>query len=153
MRNQLITLAFGSALTLAVSGVAFAQDSAPQTAPQTAPDAGPQGQPGQGRMRMDPDRQLQHMSRELSLNSDQQSQIRPLLVDRQQKMEALFQDQSLSAKDRHARMQSIREESRGKIETVLNDQQKQKFDSMQERSGRGRGMQGGSPQGAQPQPQ
>ena len=49
-------------------------------------------------MRMDPDRQLEHMTKELDLSADQQSQIKPVLVDRQQKMQAIFQDQSALAR-------------------------------------------------------
>ena len=67
-------------------------------------------------------------------------------------MQAVFQDQSLSREDRRARMQSIRQDSQTKIEAVLNDQQKQKFEAMQQERGRRRGWQGGGQQGA-PQPQ
>ena len=49
-------------------------------------------------MRMDPDRQLERLTRELNLTTDQQAQIKPLLVERQQKMQALFQDQSAARK-------------------------------------------------------
>lgn len=149
MQNKLVILTLGGALALAAP--AFAQDNA--APPQTQSPDQAQGQPGRGPMRMDPERQLQHMTRALSLTPDQQSQLRPLLAERQQKMEAVFQDQSLAGKDRHAKMQAIRQESRSKIEAVLNDQQKQQFESMQER-GRGRGgRQGGMPEGGQQPPQ
>ena len=143
MRNRLFTLALGGLLTLGVSGAAMAQDNA-------APAPAPGQEQGRGPGRMNPDRQLEHMTRELGLSADQQNQIRPQLVERQQKMEAIFQDQSIAQQDRRTRMQSIRQESQSKIEAVLNDQQKQKFLAMQERRGRGPG--GGSQEGA-PQPQ
>src|SRR5579863_641263 len=92
MRNKLFIFTLGGALAFGVS--ALAQDNAAQ--PQTQSPDQTQGQPGQGPMRMDPNRQLEHMTRELGLSADQQNQIRPLLVDRQQKMEALFQDQSIA---------------------------------------------------------
>ncbi|MGO9438138.1 MAG: hypothetical protein ACLPH3_06975 [Terracidiphilus sp.] len=144
MRNKFFTLALGGLLTFGVSGAAMAQDNA---APQQE-----QGQQGRGPGRMNPDRQLEHMTKELGLSADQQNQIKPLLVDRQQKMEALFQDQSISQQDRRTRMQSIRQESQGKIEAVLDDQQKQKFEAMQQERGRHRGR-GGAPQEGAPQPQ
>ncbi len=147
MRNKLLILAVGGALAFGVS--ALAQDNAAQPQAQSPDQA--QGQPGSGPMRMDPNRQLEHMTRELGLSADQQNQIRPLLVDRQQKMEALFQDQSIARQDRRAKMQSIRQDSQTKIEALLNDQQKQKFAAMQEHM-RGRGGQGGPQEGA-PQPQ
>jgi len=154
MRNSLFTLALGGALALGISSAARAQDNTAQPQPQTpAPESQAQPQFGQGPMRMDPDRQLEHMTRMLGLTADQQNQIKPVLVDRQQKIAAVFQDQSLSNRDRRSRMQSIRQDSRGKIEAVLNDQQKQKFEEMQQERGRhGRGWQGGAPEGA-PQPQ
>ena len=145
MRNQLFTLALGGLLTLGVSAAAMAQDNA-------APAAAPTQDQGRGPGRMNPDRQLEHMTKELGLSADQQNQIRPLLVDRQQKMQALFQDQSIAQEDRRARMQSIRQDTQSKIEAVLNDQQKQKFAAMQEHMGRG-GREGGPPEGASPQPQ
>jgi len=147
MRNRLFALALGGLLTLAVSGAAMAQDNA---APAPAPGQ-EQGQSGRGPGRMNPDRQLEHMTRELGLSADQQTQIKPLLVDRQQKMEAIFQDQSIAQADRRARMQSIRQESQSKIEAVLNDQQKQKFAAMQEHNRRG-GPEG-APQESAPQQQ
>jgi periplasmic protein CpxP/Spy len=145
MRNTFFTLALGGMLAVSVSGAALAQDN-----PAPAQD---QGQPGgRGPMRMNPDRQLERMTHELALTPDQQSQIKPMLVERQQKMEAVFQDQSLSQEDRRAKMQSIRQESQGKIAAVLNDQQKQKFQAMEEHMGRRGGQGGPSPEGA-PQPQ
>jgi Spy/CpxP family protein refolding chaperone len=148
MRSQFFTLALGGALALGVSSAALAQDNAAQ--PPSQPQD--QGQPGRGPMRMDPDRQLERMTRELSLTADQQSQIKPLLVDREQKIGAAFQDQSLSREDRRSKMQAIRQDSQTKIEAVLNDQQKQKFEAMQQERGRRGGWQGGGQQGA-PQPQ
>ena len=154
MQNPLFTLALASALTLGVSNTTLAQDNSAQTPSNTQSLA--QDQPAQpaarGPMRVDPDRQLQHMTRVLGLSADQQTQIKPLLVDRQQKMEAVFQDQSLAPRDRRAKMQSIRQDAQTKIEAVLSDQQKQTFESMRQQRGRGRGWQGGSQEGA-PQPQ
>ncbi len=145
MSNRLFNLALSGALLLGATGatLAVAQDNAPP--PQS-------GEQGRGPIRMDPDQQLQHMTRQLDLSADQQSQIKPILVDRQQKMQAVFQDQSLSREDRRAKMQSIRQDGQSKIEAVLNDQQKQKFEAMQERGrGRGRGGENGPPpDGSQP---
>ncbi|HTA79952.1 MAG TPA: hypothetical protein VK720_10420 [Terracidiphilus sp.] len=137
MPNKIFTLALAAAMTLGVSSAALAQDNA----------APPQEQGG-GRGHMDPNRQLEHMTKELGLSADQQAQIKPVLVDRQQQMEALFQNQSLSREDRRAKMMAIRQDSNTKIQAALNDQQKQKFAAMQEHM-RGRGGQGG-PEGAAP---
>jgi periplasmic protein CpxP/Spy len=156
MRNQWFTLALSGLLALGAGSALYAQDNSASPAQQ-----GPQqGQWGgdHGRHGMDPDAQLKHMTRQLDLSTDQQNQIRPILVDRQQKMQALWQNQSLSRDDRRTQMQSIRTDSRAKIEAVLNDQQKQKYEAMQEEMGRHRGgYEGGggnsAPATSQPQPQ
>jgi periplasmic protein CpxP/Spy len=140
MRNTVISLALGGLLAIGATAVAAAQDN-----PAPGPE---QGRGGRGPQRMNPDRQLEHMTRELSLTADQQNQIKPMLLDRQQKMEAVSQDQSLSREDRRAKMQSIRQESEGRIAAVLNDQQKQKFQAMQERM---RDRNGPGPNGPPPQ--
>jgi hypothetical protein len=102
-------------------------------------------------MRMDPNRQLERLTRELSLTSDQQEKIKPLLLERQQKMQALMQDQSASQEDRRAQMRTIMEGSNNSIKAILTDDQKPKFDAMQQRMRRG--PSGPPPEGASPQPQ
>jgi len=80
---------------------------------------------------MDPDQQLQRLTSKLNLSADQQSQIKPILAERQQKMQALSLNQSISQDDRRSQAKSIASDSNGKIEAVLNDDQKQKFEAMQ----------------------
>jgi periplasmic protein CpxP/Spy len=158
MANRVFTLALAGALMLGASA-AIAQDNPPQ--PQDTPQGQnpdqAQGPQGRGPGRMDPDRQLQHMTRALNLTADQQNQIKPLLVERQQKMEAIFQDQSLARPDRRAKMQALRADTNSKIEAVLNGDQKQKYEEMQQHTRRrGRGGEGAPPpppDGAAPQPQ
>jgi protein CpxP len=72
-------------------------------------------------------------------------------------MQAVFQDQSLSREDRRSKMMAIRQDSEGKITALLTDQQKQKYQAMQERMQERRGGQGqggdNAPPSSQPQPQ
>ena len=110
---------------------------------QANAQAGPSGEHmGRGH-RMSPDEELQRLDKALKLTDDQKGQIKPILEDRQQKMESLRSDTSLSAEDRRSKMRSIFEESNGKIRNTLNDDQKKSFDEMQQR-GRGRRPGGGS---------
>jgi protein CpxP len=154
MRNKTLTIALGALLACASTSALYAQDN-------STPPAQQQDQrDGRGPGRMDPDKQLEHMTKQLDLSSDQQNQIRPLLVDRQQKMQTLWQNQSLSREDRRSQMMAIRQDSEAKIQGVLNDQQKQKYQAMQERMhdrrGPGQGgdnAPGGQPPASQPQPQ
>jgi protein CpxP len=146
MHTRILTLALGGFLSLGIAGAALAQETAP---PPQNQEQGGRG----GHHQMDPDRQLKHLTRELGLSPDQQGQIKPILADRQQKMQALMQDQSLSGEDRRSRFQAIRQDSQSRIEAVLNDQQKQKFEFMPaRRHGNGPGSQSAPQEGA-PQPQ
>lgn len=151
MRNKLFAIALGGMLALGAQAALSAQEQAPAT-------SGPQqGQWGHGQQHMmNPDRQLAHLTKTLNLSADQQSQIKPLLVDRQQKMQALWQDQSLSREDRLSKAQAIRQDARTKLEATLNDQQKQQFEAlqakMQERRQQRMGGPNQAPTGA-PQPE
>jgi Spy/CpxP family protein refolding chaperone len=125
MKNKFFSLALGALIALPITTSAVAQDNAPS--PQN------QGPGARGSHQMDPDRMLQRLTRELDLTADQQAQIKPLLVDHQQKVQALMQDQSGSQEDRHAKMKDMGEDLHSKIAALLNDQQKQKFLAMQQR--------------------
>ncbi len=103
---------------------------------QASAQGGPSesGHKGHGQhMGMGPDQQLQRLSETLKLTDDQKGQIKPILEDRHQKMESMHSDSSLSEQDKRNKMRSIFEDSNNKIRAVLNDDQKQKFDQMQQR--------------------
>ncbi len=85
------------------------------------------------RQQMSPDQQLERLSKALNLTDDQKQQIRPILQDRQEKMQSVRSDTSLSREDRMNKMRSTFEETNSKIRAILNDEQKPKFDQMQQR--------------------
>jgi periplasmic protein CpxP/Spy len=157
MKRQLCSLVLTGLLA---TGVMLAQE--PGSAPdQNAPQAEGGGMAGhRGGMMMDPDQRLAHMTKRYKLTADQQSQIKPILQDEQQQMQAMHADTTSSREDKHAKMQSMHQVSTQKIEAVLTDEQKQKFEAdqqkMQERrsehmhgGGQGSGDAGQPP--AQPQ--
>jgi Spy/CpxP family protein refolding chaperone len=158
MKRQLCSLVLTGLLA---TGVMLAQEpgSAPdQNAPQ-AEGGGMGGHGGRGMM-MDPDQRLAHMTKRYKLTADQQSQIKPILQDEQQQMQSMRSDTTSSREDKRAKMQSMHQASTQKIEAVLTDEQRQKFDAdqqkMQERrsehmhgGGQGSGDAGQPP--AQPQ--
>jgi protein CpxP len=130
MKNQLCRLAISGLLATGLtlcSAAAFAQqDSTAAPAPDaSAPQQG--GGHGQWGGHQTPDEQVARMTKRYNLSSDQQAQIKPILANQQQQMQALRQDSSLSQNDKMAKMKSIHEDSSSKIQAVLNDSQKQKF--------------------------
>jgi len=148
MKNQFYRIALSGLLAAGLSfgaAAAFAQDS---SAP--APSAQGPGGGRMGRMQMSPDQQLEQMTKRYNLSADQQTQIKPILADRQQQMMTLRQDTSMSREDKMAKMKSIREDSNTKIQAILNDEQKQKFAEDQQKmeqrmQQRGAGAPGGPP--------
>ena len=125
MRNTVCTLALTGLLAFGTAGIALAQsDTTPNT---TAPS---QGRVAHGHQ-LDPNRDLAHLTKKLDLTQDQQSQIQPILTDRDQQLNQLWQDTSMSRADKRAKSQQIRDDSDSKIRAVLNDDQKQKYSNMQ----------------------
>jgi Spy/CpxP family protein refolding chaperone len=144
MNRTLGTFLLGGVLSLGMAAsTALAQENAAQ------PGQGGLGRGEHGRGRMDADGQLKHLTEALDLTTDQQAQIKPILTARDQQRQQIFADQSLADADRHTRMKAMQEATRGKIEAVLTDAQKQKFEAMQERHDH----RGGDRGGAAPAPQ
>ena len=77
-----------------------------------------------------PDRQAKHLRKKLGLTREQTAQIKPILAARVQEAQSIRSDSSLTPQDRRSKMQGIQQDSKNKIEAVLNDQQKQQFEQM-----------------------
>lgn len=124
------------------AGMLMAQQGNPTQAPAYGDQAAPaQAAPAQAApaqdmspqpMRPAPNaaKQARHLARTLGLSRDQVAQIRPILAGRIQQMQALRADPSLNPQDRRQRARAIQQDSRAKIEAVLNDTQKQQFEQM-----------------------
>ncbi len=95
------------------------------SAVQSAPS-----QPGQHHRNFDPSQFAARLGQRLSLSSDQVAQITPILTARQQQMQTLRADASLSEQDRHTKRHAIMQDTNSKIEAVLTDTQKQQFEQM-----------------------
>jgi periplasmic protein CpxP/Spy len=119
---------------------------------------GPGGQMGPGGRRgpMSPEDRLKQMTKNFNLTTDQQSKIKPILVDEQKKMQDLMNSSSGDRQSMRAKMQQIRQDGNNQIREVLDDKQKEKFDKMQqEQEQRMHNRQGnmGGPGGASQPPQ
>ena len=111
-----------------------------QSAPQGALQGAQHGDSGR-RHNMNPNKQAKHLARELNLSKGQVQRIRPILVERKEQMESLRGDASLAPQDRREKMHAIQQDSKAKIEAVLNDTQKQQFEQMlANRRGHNRGQ-------------
>jgi Spy/CpxP family protein refolding chaperone len=90
---------------------------------------------GQGRHHGMPsvDERVQHMTKALNLSADQQTKVKSILENQRDQMMSLKQDSSMSQQDRHAKFGQIHQDTQQKIRDVLNDDQKAKFDQMQQR--------------------
>ena len=115
---------------------------------------------GQMPAHLDPEKLMARLTKALGLRPDQQYEIKPILAERQRKLELVLGDESLSSADRHAKVRAIRQESQTKIEPILDDQQKEKFKAQFERKGHGFGSGqkfapegSGHPPGEQPSPE
>jgi periplasmic protein CpxP/Spy len=110
------------------AGVVLAQ-APDQTQQPSAPQAA-QNQQGRHHRAPDPDRMAKHLGKKLGLSNEQVAQLKPILEDRQQQMQTLRGDTSLNEQDRHARATGIMQDSKTRIEALLNDTQKQQFEQM-----------------------
>lgn len=136
----LCTLGLGSA-TL------HAQDAPPP--PPSQEQGPPPGGPGG---RMNPERQLEMMTKALNLSPDQVAQIKTIQADNRKEMMALREDSATPQDQKREKMMALRTAGEAKIRAVLNDDQKPKFDAMQARMReRGGGRGGDGPPPAPPQ--
>jgi protein CpxP len=125
--RSLFTVGLIGVLALGMSGIAMAQENAPQL----------QG-PNQARQGMQAprsiDQELDHLTKDLELTPNQRKQIGPLLQEHHDRIQALFdKNPRLSRKDLGPQIHAISDETHHQIEALLTEHQKQLAKSMQER--------------------
>ena len=120
------------ALTFAVAMSAHAQQSTP-TSPAAAPATAPAAS-SHHMHALDPDQQMQHLTKQLQLTPDQQAKIAPMLQQRDQQLQALHNDTTLKPADRRAKAMAIAQQSESQIGAVLTDQQRDKWKAMREKA-------------------
>ena len=137
-----------TALAIALSGAAFAQQT-PPAAPQDTPGAPMH----HGHHHPNPQKQAEMLSKRLNLSADQTAKLEPILADRDQKFQALMQNSSLTPDQRHEQMKAIHQSTEQQLASVLTPDQLQQLKTM--RHGR-RGFGPHGPKGpnseAQPTP-
>jgi Spy/CpxP family protein refolding chaperone len=152
MRSVVLGACLAMVGTLPVAPMMAQDASAP------APQQGDSGQPG-GRPTTDQmvQRQIEHLTKALSLTPAQATQIKPILQSQITKMMALRQDTETSQMDKRQQMMQIRSDSQSQIRAVLTSDQQPKYDALlaqqQQHMGRRRGgMSGGGQDDQAPPP-
>src|ERR1017187_816480 len=124
--------------------------SAPAAQYQGGGGRDPRGEGGR-RGPMSPDDRLKQMTKDFNLTADQQTKIKPIMVDERKKMEDMRNDSSGDRQSMRPKMMQIRKDTNTQIRALLDDKQKDKFDKQeQERQQRMqdmRGRRGGGPGG------
>jgi len=113
LRSVLGFLALGLAMGMGVAGMAasaYGQEAA----------ASAQKMPS-------PDEVVDRLGSKLNLSEDQKAQIKPIIVDRREKLAELQSDSSMRRGKKAREMKSIVEESDKKINGLLNDDQKKQY--------------------------
>ena len=121
------TIVLGALLS---ASIMFAQAPDSTQAPAANSAQAAPAQSGNQHRSFSPQQFAAHLGKRLSLSSDQVAQITPILTARQQQMQTLRADASLSEQDRHTKAHAIMQDTNSKIEAVLTDTQKQQFEQM-----------------------
>ena len=125
MHTRTISMILGAMLA---TGAALAQ--APDQKQPSSTTQATQNDYARPHHAANPDQMAKHLGKKLNLSNEQVEQIKPVLENRVQKMQALRDDSALSQQDRRTKAHEIMQDSKNKIEAVLNDTQKQQFEEM-----------------------
>jgi len=126
MNFAIRTFALYGALSLTLSPAPnlFAQDGSQSSTQQAGQEGGfHHGPPS-------PEQELAHMTKALDLTNDQQTQLKPILQNRRDRLQQLRQDPSTPKPNKYTKMKALDEESNSKVEAILNPEQKTKYEEM-----------------------
>jgi len=147
MQNLPFTLACAVILILGMAGSAGAQDNGGQQLParqQLQHIHGPQSI----------DQELARLTRDLELTAKQQQQVRPLLDEHHQRIQALLdKNPTASRQELGPQIHAISDETHSEIHALLTDHQKELEKAMQQREHNGEeNRRSAPPAGASPEP-
>jgi transposase len=123
------------ALTLLTAGLTMA--GAQQAQPDQAPT--PDAPHARHHHAPNPQKQAERLGKRLNLTPDQTAKLQPILADRDQKLQAVFQNQQLTQENRHEQMRAIHEQTEQQLSSVLTPDQLNQLKSMRHRGGRHHG--------------
>lgn len=130
MQSRSCSFIYGVVLLLGMAGPALAQETASEP-PSTRHDVhGPRSI----------DQELAHLTKDLELTAEQQQQVRPLLQEHHDKIQALLdKNQTLSRQDLASQIHAISDETHQRIHALLTDHQKELEKTMQQHAHGGGG--------------
>ena len=119
----------GIASSVAAASVAFAApfQNTPAPADNAAATQAPHTLP-------DPQKQTARLSRKLQLTPEQAAKIEPILHNRQQQMQQIRSDTSLSPHDLHRKMRAMKQATDSQLQAVLTASQLQQYQQMQQQA-------------------
>jgi len=167
MQLSSLSFLFGAALIIALSGsTALAQEQpaagspppgqsseapdaqAPAAAPmQSSPESTPMeadAAPG-NRTPPDPQKMTRMLAKRLALTPKQQSEIEPIIASRQQQIQSVRADSTLSQRDRRAKAMAIMHDGDRRIESILSPAQKQQYAALKQEMREKRQQRGAAP--------
>jgi periplasmic protein CpxP/Spy len=131
MRNRPITLAYGVMLTLGMTGLAIGQDNGVQQ-----PSARQQLQHIHTPQSID--QELARLTKDLELTPEQQQQVRPLLEEHHDRIQALLDKNPTASRQELApQTHAISDETHREIHALLTDHQKELEKAMRQREHNG----------------
>ena len=147
MRNRPFTLAYGATLVLGMTGLAVAQANGVQQ-----PSARQQLQHIHMPQLIDQD--LARLAKDLKLSRAQQQQVRPLLEEHHDRIQALLdKNPTASRQQLGPQIHAISDETHRKIDALLTDHQKEFEKAMQQREHNGaENRRSAPPAAASPEP-
>lgn len=132
MRNRLFTLTYGVMLILGIAGPAAAQDNGAQQ-----PSASQQLQHIHTPQSID--EELARLTKDMELTPQQQQEVRPLLTQHHDKIQALLdKNPTASRQELGPQIHAISAETHREIHALLTDHQKELEKAMQQREDNGR---------------
>jgi Spy/CpxP family protein refolding chaperone len=127
MRNRTFTFAYGVLLLFGTASLAVAQDNGTQQ-----PSA--RQEPQHIYTPQSIDQELARLTKDLELTREQRQQVRPLLEEHHDKIQALLdKNPTASRQELGAQIHAISDESHRKIHALLTDHQKELEKAMQQR--------------------
>jgi len=135
MRNRPFAIAYGVMLVLGIVGPALAQGVTQDSGGQQ-PSA--RQQPRHVNTAQSIDQELDHLTKDLELTPEQQQQVRPLLDEHHDRIQALLdKNPNLSRKELAPQIHAISDDTHRKIHALLTDHQKELEKAMQQRERKG----------------